>query len=269
MRGERQAEVQADGDGRQGILQVVAPGHAQHDLAQRLRSGRLACTRLAHVAHHRAAPVEPGTGHVDASVVRAVGLQAVGDHPPRHRRQQLPQPLVVGARDDRAVERHLVGERDERLLQVLEIAVALQVLLVDVGDDGHRRRQLQERAVALVGLDDHELAAAQPRAAAEGAEPPADDRRRIEAAALEHERDHRRGRRLAVGARHRDAVLQAHQLGEHLGARDHGDAAPGGFDDLGIRWGGRPRSRRRRRRRRRGRRRALPRCGRRATRGAR
>ena len=63
-----------------------------------------------------------------------------------------PQLGIVGAGDDRAVERHLVGEVDEGLLQVGEAAVVLQVLAVDVGDHRNRRRQLQERAVALVGL---------------------------------------------------------------------------------------------------------------------
>ena len=62
----------------------------------------------------------------------------------------------------------------------------------------------------------------------------ADHGRGVEPGALEHERHHRRGRGLAVGARDRDAGAQAHQLRQHLGARDHGDAAAVRVDDLGI-----------------------------------
>ena len=64
---------------------------------------------------------------------------------------------------------------------------------------------------------------AEPRVAAEGAQPPADHRRRIESGALEHQRDHRRRRRLAVRAGDRDREAQPHQLGEHLGPRNHRD----------------------------------------------
>jgi len=37
-----------------------------------------------------------------------------------------------------------------------------------------------------------------------------------------------------VGARHRDAVLEAHELGQHLGARDDGDAEALGFLHLRV-----------------------------------
>ena len=51
-----------------------------------------------------------------------------------------------------------------------------------------RRRELQERAVGLVGLGDHEVALAEARARAEHVEPAADDDRRVEPAAVEDER---------------------------------------------------------------------------------
>ena len=152
---------------------------------------------------------------------------------------------------DRAVERHLVGEVDERLLQGLPAAVALHVLAVDVRDHRDRRRQLQERAIAFVRFDDHVVAAAEPRVAAEGAQPAADHRRRIEAGALEHQRHHRRRRRLAVRAGDRDAVAQPHQLGEHLGARDHRNARGAALRRPPGCPAGSPTRRRRRRRRRR------------------
>jgi hypothetical protein len=107
-------------------------------------------------------------------------------------------------------------------------------MLVITAMDGH---SMQERTVALVGLGHHVLAAAQPGVAAERAEAAADDRRRIEARALQHERDHRRGRGLAVRARDGHRKAQPHQLRQHL-AREESRARPAArLDDFGI---GRP-----------------------------
>jgi hypothetical protein len=47
---------------------------------------------------------------------------------------------VIGAAHDRTVERHLVGEVDERLLQRAEAAVALEVFVIDVGNHSNRRK---------------------------------------------------------------------------------------------------------------------------------
>ena len=53
-------------------------------------------------------------------------------------------------------------------------------------------------------------------------------------ASREHRGDERRGRGLAVRAGDRDAVLHAHQLGEHLGARDHRDLQLAGASTSGF-----------------------------------
>ena len=109
------------------------------------------------------------------------------------------------------------------------------MLAIDVGDDRDDRRQPQERAVALVGLDDHAGASPETRVAAEGAETPADDGGRIEAGPVQHQRHHRRRRGLAVRAGDGNPVLEPHELGQHLGARDDGNRPRAGLDDLGIR----------------------------------
>ena len=70
---------------------------------------------------------------------------------------------------------------------------------------------------------------------------------------LEHQRHHRRRRRLAVRAGDRDADAQPHQLGQHLGARDHRDVPRARLDDLRVVRRRSPTTRPRRRRRRRAR----------------
>ena len=63
---------------------------------------------------------------------------------------------------------------------------------------------------------------------------PADDEGRIEPALGEHARDQAGGGGLAVRAGDRDALLQAHQLGEHQRARHDRDALRARRDDLGL-----------------------------------
>ena len=51
---------------------------------------------------------------------------------------------------------------------------------------------------------------------------------------MQTHRQHRGRRRLSVGPGHREAVLQAHQLAEHLRARDHRDLLPICSDNLNV-----------------------------------
>jgi hypothetical protein len=109
------------------------------------------------------------------------------------------------------------------------------VLGIDVRDDRVDRREVEEAAVALVGLGDQELAGAEARVRAERPHLAADDDGRVAARLAQHRADERGGRRLAVRARDGDAGLHAHQLGEHLGALDHRDLELAGAQHLGVR----------------------------------
>ena len=62
----------------------------------------------------------------------------------------------------------------------------------------------------------------------------ADDERGIESGGGQHGGDHRGGGGLAVRAGHGDAVFQAHQFGQHFGARNHGNFQAMRFDHFGI-----------------------------------
>ena len=94
--------------------------------------------------------------------------------------------------------------------------------------------QVEERRVGFVGLGDQEVALAEPRVRVRRQQPAADDERRIEAAFGQHRGDEARRRRLAVRAGDRDALLQAHQLGQHQRARHDRNAALARRDDFGI-----------------------------------
>ena len=110
----------------------------------------------------------------------------------------------------------------------------IEVFGVDVGDDRDGRGQLEERAVALVGLGDEEIPGAEAGVRAQRVDLTADDDRRVEAGLAQHSRHERCGRRLSVGPGDRHAVLHAHQLGEHLRTGDDGDLMSPRTGDLWI-----------------------------------
>ena len=87
----------------------------------------------------------------------------------------------------------------------------VEVVGFDVRDDGGVRRQQEERAVALVGFGDEQLTGAVVRAGARLVQVPADDERRVGAAVLQRDGQHRRRRGLAVGAGDGDAAPIRHQ----------------------------------------------------------
>ena len=141
---------------------------------------------------------------------------------------------LIQAEHRGAIERNLVHERQEGLANGVQIPVVIQMLGIDRGHHRQRRLQLQERAIRLVGLGHEIVALAEPGVGAEVRHASAHHDRRVVAALGQHGADHRRRRGLAVGAGHRDAVLEPHELGQHLGPRDRRDPVLAGGLDLDV-----------------------------------
>ena len=125
---------------------------------------------------------------------------------------------MVDAHDGETVKGHVLDEVAKGLLHMLEGAVMVEMLGVDIGDDGHVGRQFQKGAVRFVGLHHHPVACAHARIGAIGVDDAAIDDGRIETARVEKRRHHRGGRGLAMGATDGDRLAKTHQLGQHLGA---------------------------------------------------
>ena len=149
-----QAHLLRHGDGGQRVLHVVLAEHrqAQVDDGARLVGGA--------VLDH---DVEIGAAAVELEVDRAdvgVGAQPVGDDAAvGDARDQRLHLGMVDAQHGEAVERDVLDEAHEGVAQRVEGAVMVEMLGIDVGDDRDGRRQAQERAVGLVGLDHHPVAA--------------------------------------------------------------------------------------------------------------
>ncbi len=212
---------------RQRVEHVVPAGDAQ------LEHAELVDNTINPAVNHGAPRPERLELHAASGDVGG-GVEAVGDDPPGQPRQQLAHRLIVGAGDHGAVERHLVREVRERLLQVLPGSVAFHVLVIDVRNDGDHRRELQERPVTLIRFRHHVIALPQPGVAAERAQPPADHRRRIEPGSIQRQRHHRCRGGLPMRPGDRDPVAEPHQLGQHLGPRDHRHVPPPRLQHLGV-----------------------------------
>ena len=141
---------------------------------------------------------------------------------------------VVDAHDGEPVERHVLDEIAECLLHGLEGLEVIEMLGIDIGDDGDIGRQFQEGAVALVGFHHHPFTGAKPRVGAVSINDAAIDHRRIEISCVEQGCDHRGGRSLAVSARDRNAAFQPHQLGQHFGAAHDRNALGARGQQFGI-----------------------------------
>ena len=160
--------------------------------------------------------------------------RAIAHHAALQFRQNAAQHGIVVAGHDNSVERHAIHEFEEGAFDVLQVAIAIHVLAVDVGDDRNDRRELQKRAVTLVGLGDEILRPPQSRVRSHRVHAAANDNGWIEAAAGEHSGNHGSGRGLAMHAADGDAVFQAHQFGQHFGALDDRNMQPVRLFDFGI-----------------------------------
>jgi hypothetical protein len=137
------------------------------------------------------------------------------------------------------------GELVERLHDVLERAVDLEVVLLDVVDEPDGRPVVVEAAVELarLGHQDAGLAAlraardavgAGAAAAADLRAGGADDEAGVQAARDEHVRQHRGGRALAVRSGDADAGAALLHEAERLRVADHLDAARLRLQELGM-----------------------------------
>ena len=198
---DRGAELMGDRDRRGGVERVVAAGHRQREIVD---IGRPAGRPVAD-QHGEAGDA---AGQVDVEQPD-VGLRvlAIGeDAPVLDPADQLLHRRMVEAHHGEAVERQVLDQRQKGVLDRVEGLEMVEMLGIDVGDDGDVGRQLEEGAVALVGLDHHPVARAEPGVGAIGVDDAAVDDGRIEAGGVEQRRHQRGRRRLAVRAGDGDAV---------------------------------------------------------------
>src|SRR4029434_9955794 len=122
------------------------------------------------------------------------------------------------AHDREAIEGHVLDEGAECVLHGIESTEMIEMLRIDVGDNGYVRGQLQKRAVGFIGLDNHPIAGAQPCIGAVRIDEAAVYHRWVETASIEQGRNKRSRGCFAMGAGYRHTAFQPHQFRQHLGA---------------------------------------------------
>ena len=140
----------------------------------------------------------------------------------------------VAVDDDGAVLPHEAHELAEGLLDVLERAVVVEMVGLDVSDHDDVRVEVEEGAVGLVRLADEVAAVAVLAVGVVALDDAADEEGRVEAELVEHRGDHGGRSRLSVGAGDGDRRGVVGEIGEHLCARPDGDAQLAGAQDLGV-----------------------------------
>ncbi len=223
------AELMRDRDRRGGIERIVAPRHRQRQLLDLVHGLPGTVAEHDREARTPGVVIEIDEPHVGLRVLAIGDDAAVGDLADEalHRR-------VVDTHHREAIERQVLDEGTERRLDRVEGAEMVEMLGIDIGDDRDVGGKLQEGAVRLVSLDHHPVALAHTGIGAVGVDDAAIDHGRVETAGVDQRRDERGGRGLAVGAADGDALLEPHQLGEHLGAAHHRQAAGTRGGELGV-----------------------------------
>jgi hypothetical protein len=145
-----------------------------------------------------------------------------------------PVPHPCDRQDQGGGRRHAREPGVEGVLEGGVAAVVVEVLTVEVGEDGDRRFDAGEAAVALVGLGDEQLTVAGARAAAQGCHRAPHHHHRIEPRLGEQMTEHPGGRGLAMAARDRQGARPGHQADQALAAGHHRDAAPAGLGQFGM-----------------------------------
>ena len=189
------SHLQRHRDRGEAVLDIMLAKHREAHARHHLEPAGGAVGQH-HIEQHR----RPVDTQVDGAHI-GVRRHAVGDDPPvldpghqaLHRR-------MVDTQGGKAVEGNGGDEIQESLLQRIIGAVMVEMLRIDIGDHGDGRVQLGERTVALVGLDNHPLAAAKAGIASPSGDDAAIDYRRIDAGAVQQGRHQRGGRRLAMCA---------------------------------------------------------------------
>ena len=201
---ERRAQRHGGDRGRGRVAHVVEAGNREANVAENFVTP--------YKGERRPRPFADRVHDANVGIIaRAVEHRSVRPAEPRRDR-------VVGTHD---VRPRRLQEAVEGLLDGAQRSVVVEVIGFDVRDDRQVGGQLDEGAVALVGLDDEQLAVVPDRTAADLVELAPDDERRLESGLHEREREHRRGRGLAVRTGHGDAPARRRDRRQDLGSAHH------------------------------------------------
>ena len=136
-----------------GVERVVAAGHRQCQVFDGVRGGATAVAEQHREARCTVVMIEIDETHVGLRIF-AVSEDATVFQPADQRLHHR----MIGAHHRKAIERNVLDEGTEGILHRLEGMEMVEMLGVDIGDDGDVGRKLEEGAVGFVGLHHHPIA---------------------------------------------------------------------------------------------------------------
>ena len=170
-------------------------------------------------------------GRVDiGSIIQAVSGVRFADF-----RQNRADVFAVDTQKGFAVERHTVDEVHKRLMQFLNaVSVSVHMVFVDIGYDGHNRRQIQKRSIGFVGFGNNVFAFTQTGVGTRGVEFAANNESRVESCRAENRSSQAGCCGFTVCTGNGDTIAEAHQLCQHQRARNDRDLLFQRGNDFGI-----------------------------------
>ena len=187
-------------------------------------------------ANHPRVPDSPGDLEgFDAYV--SIHALSIGDDPTTqfpHGRGKVGCAGIVGGSQQEAIGGHGLGEGRIRRLDVGVVAVEVEVIRLDIGDDGDIRPISQEGTVRLVGLGNENRAGATQGVAIQVHQFRTDHERWVRSGRPQRRHEHCRGGRLAIGPRDGDSRIRTHRARERLGAVQHPHPLGARRDQFGV-----------------------------------
>ena len=217
-----QRELRATGIGQrdrcQRVEDIVTPGNAELDVAEHLVAlGHGEGRRSAQVTHITRREIRIGPAVRNRVCALAAKLARDG---------------ILGAIDQGAAG--LIRHFCEHLADVIEVAIEIQMLGLDVENHRVLGPIDRERAVAFIALGDHVFAVLRPLGiAAEDRDFRANVVTRLQARFAKNMGGHRRGGRLAVGTRDQHSLTSVQNRRKAFGAAQQGNARGTGS---GVGW---------------------------------
>ena len=205
------ASLARDGNRRERIQHIVIAGEIEFDV-----ENLFVATAHGGEFHHavRGANIYRAQVHI---LTHAVGQHRLGEA-----RQDFADVGIVGTQHRQTIKRQVLQEFHECRLKLAEVVrVGIHMVLIDIGDHRHDRLQVQKRCIGLICLGHQILALAEPGVGADGIQASANHAGRIQPRFAKHMGNQGGRRGLAVGACNGNTQFEAHQFGEHHGARNN------------------------------------------------
>ena len=128
---------------------------------------------------------------------------------------------MIKTHHGKAIKRQIFDEGTKRFFNRIEGFEMIEMLGINIGNNGNIRWQLEKGPIGLIGLNHHPFAVTKPRIRAIGIDNAAIDHGRVEMSGHKQGCNKRCRRCLAMGSGNRHAGFKPHEFRQHFSAAHH------------------------------------------------